>query len=144
MSDRQEIQEIVLSTQVPQTWAKKLEVLAEQTGRSLTELVREAVAQYLGVEEQKYSEVKLEQVEAELVLLKQKVAELEPYKAQVATILMRLAVIEQAIAQDREPINISQTFSAATSWSANMQALVNDDIDDEPDEILIDFLPDRF
>jgi predicted transcriptional regulator len=138
MSDRQKIKKITLSTKVPRSWGNKLEELAEQTGRSPTDLLREALAQYLGVEDQKSADIdRLGAIEAELAALNQKVAELEPYKTQMVAILTRLVVVERAVANNQHPGNITQTFSV------EMQAIADDDIDDEPDEILIDFLPNR-
>ncbi|MBW4619953.1 MAG: hypothetical protein KME17_11440 [Cyanosarcina radialis HA8281-LM2] len=138
MSDRQKIKKITLSTKVPRSWGNKLAELSDRTGRSLPNLLREAVAQYLGVEEQKSSDLaRLAAIEAELAALNQKVAELEPYKTQMVTIVTRLVAIERSIAQDRHPGNISPALSV------EMQAIADDDIDDEPDEILIDFLPNR-
>jgi predicted transcriptional regulator len=139
MSDRQKIKKITLSTKVPRSWGNKLEELAEQTGRSPTDLLREALAQYLGVEDEKTAEMdRLRAIETELAGLNQKVTELEPYKTQMTVILTKLAIIERAIASNQYPGNITQTFAV------EMQAIADDDLDDEPDEILIDFLPGRF
>ena len=43
--------EIVLKASVPQEWADQFEDLAKQTGRESDELNREALAQYIGIDE---------------------------------------------------------------------------------------------
>lgn len=133
-------QEILLGAKVPQEWLNQFEELAKQTGRSLTELVREALAQYIGVQENLSSGVsQLKAFEAELALLKQKVASLESYKHQVTQLTLRLGAIEQVMVQAQTQAITPSTSSFSDSLLIETGAI--DDVDDEPDEVLRDFLP---
>ncbi|MGF1481709.1 MAG: ribbon-helix-helix protein, CopG family [Cyanophyceae cyanobacterium] len=122
-------QERVLGAPVPQKWIERFELLSAQTGRSLTELVREAIAQYIGMDR----EVTVE-LEEEIVELKQKVSELEPHKQQLKSLHVRLEILEQKLSQTQA----DKTFQQSATPSPMLD---DDDFDDEPDEILTDFLP---
>lgn len=130
MNDRQEIK---LETTIPQEWMDRFEDLAKQTGRSLTELIQEALAQYIGADLGARSPSQLEQFRSELAFLRQKVTELEPYKERVEMLSVRLEAIEGKRSQAENKSTSSQNLP--------LDEADDDDFDDEPDEILTDFLP---
>jgi hypothetical protein len=131
--------ESFLEVQFPQEWVEQFEMLALQTGRTVSELVREAIAQYLGISEQPSSQ-RLEQLsaefktfQAELAELTQKVNALSGYSHLVTTLSVRLTTLEGMVAQS--PPNQSIP-------SSSFQLIDEDEDDyDEPDEILTDFFP---
>ena len=82
----------------------------------------------------------LQQFENELTSLKEKVTELESYKKQVPTLLERLKLVEQMVAKVQAEVFPSNTFSPAKSLPLETSDFDDDDFDDEPDEILTDFL----
>jgi outer membrane murein-binding lipoprotein Lpp len=129
-----------LEANVPQAWIEQFETLAKQNGRSVCELVREALARYLGISGQQPAtsldrlSSELKTFKAELAELTQKVNALSEKSYLITTMSARLTTLERAIALD----NSMQT-TASTTPSQSMDADDND-YDDEPDEILTDFL----
>jgi DNA repair ATPase RecN len=129
---------LVLKTAVPQEWIKQLETLAKETGCSVSELLRDAIAQYLTISEQPSSQT-LDQLRTELNTFKvsisqltEKVNGISSNSQLLTTLSMRLAALEGIVAKNAFPANNASTPSQ----------LVDDDDDcDEPDEILSDFLP---
>ena len=136
-------QEIPLEIAVPQGWYAKLEDLAKQTGRSQTELVQEALAQYLEVTAAQRSPVlvQIEHFESELANLRQKVTELEPYKQQVGKLLVRLEAVERKLSQVEKQDTPPLPFENEPARNLSVEEADDDDFDDEPDEVLTDFLP---
>lgn len=130
----------LLGATVPQEWIDKFEILAKQTGRSVTDLVREALAQYIGIDKSSSTIVsQLEQFQSELKLLKQKIREVELYKTQIRELSVRLAVVEQSMGKVR-----TQLISSDLSSSSEVELIeseIDEDYEDEPDEILTDFAP---
>lgn len=122
----------VLKTAVPQEWIKQLETLAKQTGCSVSELLRDAIAQYLKISEQPSSQT-LDEFRTELNTFKisisqltKKVNGLSSNSHLLTTLSMRMAALEG---------------TSAKNTSTSSQLLDDDDDCDEPDEILTDFLP---
>ncbi|MCU0533000.1 MAG: ribbon-helix-helix domain-containing protein [Hydrococcus sp. Prado102] len=127
----------VLKTAVPQEWIEQLETLAKQTGCSVSELLRDAIAQYLGIWEQPSSQT-LDQLRTELNTFKvsisqlhEKVNDISSKSHLLTTLNLRLTALEGTIAKNAFPPDNASTSSQ----------LLDDDECDEPDEILTDFLP---
>lgn len=129
-----------IAAMVPQEWLVKLEQLSQETGRSIEELIREALAQYLGIEKkispsQTLTNVPLATVQQELTTLKQKVNHLEQLFPQVAKLEAKLFSLEKILIPELSTLPNSQTFTQVVPIDDDQQY-------DEPDEILTDFLPD--
>lgn len=127
-----------IAAMVPQEWLVKLEQLSQETGRSLEELIREALAQYLGIEKkispsQTLGNVRLATVQQELTTLKQKVNHLEQLFPQVAKLEAKLFSLEKTLIPELSILPNSQTFTQVVP-------IDDDEQYDEPDEILTDFL----
>ncbi|MFM6191656.1 hypothetical protein [Planktothrix sp.] len=124
-----------IETTVPQEWANQLNQFSLETGRSVKELVQEAIGQYLKTistslnPNSKQLEDSL--LEQELLILQQKVQSLELLFHQVSKLEAKITSIEKIIIPE-VPITSDSTFA---------QLLTNDSDEDEPDEILTDFLP---
>jgi hypothetical protein len=128
-------QELMLGATVPQAWVERFECLAQQTGRSVTDLVREALAQYIGMDNPRaIAPSSLATLEAELAALKAKVASFDSLNQQVAVLTVRLVALEKIAVQ--APSQLSQ----AQALSVQAGELEDDDCYDEPDEVLTDFL----
>jgi Ribbon-helix-helix protein, copG family len=128
----------ILKTAVPHEWMEQLEMLAKQTGCSVSELLRDAIAQYLGICEQPASQT-LDQFRTELNTFKvsisqldEKVNNLSSNSRLLTTLSLKIAVLEEIVAKNTTPAKNTATSS---------QLLDDDDDCDEPDEILTDFLP---
>lgn len=125
-----------LSATVPLEWVVKLTKLSEETGCSLEELVRVALAQYLGLNRFSPSpdseNDSLATLQKQLITLTKKVNDLEPLVSQVAKLEAKIFALEKTVMPELPRLPDSQTFT---------QFLATDDEqDDEPDEILMDFL----
>ena len=124
-----------IETTVPQEWANQLNQFSLETGRSVKELVQEAIGQYLKTistslnPNSKQLEDSL--LEQELLILQQKVQSLELLFHQVSKLEAKITSIEKIIIPE-VPITSDSTFA---------QLLTDDSDEDEPDEILTDFLP---
>ncbi len=127
-----------IAAMVPQEWLVKLEQLSQKTGRSIEELIREALAQYLGIEKkispsQTLVNVPLAMIQQDLTTLKQKVNHLEQLVPQVTTLEAKLFSLEKILIPELSTLPNSQTFTQVVP-------LDDDEQYDEPDEILTDFL----
>ena len=127
-----------IAAMVPQEWLVKLEQLSQKTGRSIEELIREALAQYLGIEKkispsQTLVNVPLAMIQQDLTTLKQKVNHLEQLFPQVTTLEAKLFSLEKILIPELSTLPNSQTFTQVVP-------LDDDEQYDEPDEILTDFL----
>lgn len=127
------LENIKIETTVPQEWASQLNQLSAETGDSVDTLVHEAIGQYL--EKVKLSSISnftnldSSNLQQDLLILQQKVQSLEPLLHQVAKLEAKIVALEKIIIPE-VPIIPNSTFA---------QLLTNDD-DDEPDEVLTDFL----
>lgn len=131
----------LLGATVPQEWIDRFEKLAKQRGHSVTEVVRDALAKYIGIDANSAKMFsQLEQCQTEIKLLKKKITELELYKTQIKDLSIRLSCVEQNIGKiQTQSINTNSKASSET-WLIK-DTIDEDDFDDEPDEILTDFLP---
>lgn len=136
-------EEITVEIKVPKTWINQLETLAKERGNAVPVLLREALAKYLELED--ISQVvnsPSENYLLELKSLKVKVTELEAGRDRVKELNIRLSVIEQTVAKIQGQIMINSSDSRAELLFLDAE----DDeyyYDDEPDEILTDFMPPR-
>jgi hypothetical protein len=136
--------EINLETTVPQAWVNQLETLAQQKDSSVSQLIRAALAQYLGIEDvHSVPNFSLKEYKSELRELKTKITELEAYRYQVKEMNIRLSVMEQNITKlQRQNIGIHHSFSSeAMILDATLDYDDDDYYEDEPDEILTEFIP---
>ena len=124
-----------IETIVPQEWANQLNQYSLETGRSVAELVQEAIGQYLKTIPTSLNpnseNLEDSRIEQELLILQQKVQSLELLFHQVSKLEAKITSIEKIIIPE-VPITSDSTFA---------QLLTNDSDEDEPDEILTDFLP---
>jgi predicted DNA-binding protein len=132
------LENIKIQTTVPQEWADQLCELSLETGRTVEELVQEALGQYLERIKTAFvpASIDLEasniEVQKELSILKQKVQSLEQLLNQVAKLEAKIFSLEKIVSPELS-ISPNSTFA---------QLLTNDEDYDEPDEIMTDFLPD--
>jgi predicted DNA-binding protein len=130
------LENIKIETTVSQEWAERLNHLSLETGSSLEELVQEAIGQYLEKIKVSYNSDSVDlqylNLQKELLNLQKKVQSLEPLLHQVAKLEVKILGIEKIVIPELSISPIS-TFA---------QLLINDNDQDEPDEILTDFLVD--
>ncbi|MFB2893736.1 hypothetical protein ACE1CI_12560 [Aerosakkonemataceae cyanobacterium BLCC-F50] len=110
-------EKVRVGCKVPQEWLAKIELLAKERKTEPSKIIYEALAQYLG-ENANTDDSRLNALEVEVTMLKRQLAEL--------TILVK----------NRQP------SSLAILPEVQPNADDDDDfVEDEPDEILYDFLP---
>jgi hypothetical protein len=118
---------------IPQSWQIELESLAQQTGQSVEQVVYEAIARYLGKGCLNKSEVPanvVTQMQSQLKLLESRLAKADMALMQTALLAERVLAIEQLIGRSGQ---VDSTVSQSALYE-------DDDIADEPDEILTSFL----
>ncbi|MBF2058431.1 MAG: hypothetical protein IGQ45_14760 [Cyanobacterium sp. T60_A2020_053] len=132
MSNNFNFQVANLSLNLPDEWLEKLDKIALQKEQNIEELVTDIIGQYLtiDIEPLKIEEIlqKNKAVEGRLKVLENKV--LENKDQQIEKIVNRLSILEKLVAslqinRSLAPVQFSQDY---------------DEIEDEPDEILTDFL----
>ena len=123
MKSHQESRKQKVTVKLPNTWVEQLEALSQATGRSQNELLSEAIGRYLGQDNSTVSDStvsdRLQKLEQELSDLRQTVDQLVQAQAFAA------------LARSAQP---------AMEPSRSNEDSDDDEIEDEPDEILYSFL----
>ena len=123
MKPQQESRKQKVTVKLPNTWVEQLEALSQSTGRSQNELLSEAIGRYLGQDDSSASDStvsdRLQKLEQELSDLRQTVDQL---------------VQAQAFA------SLARSTQPAMEPSRSSEDSDDDEIEDEPDEILYSFL----
>ena len=123
MKSHQESRKQKVTVKLPNTWVEQLEALSQATGRSQNELLSEAIGRYLGQDDSTASDStvsdRLQKLEQELSDLRQTVDQL---------------VQAQAFA------SLARSTQPAMEPSRSSEDSNDDEIEDEPDEILYSFL----
>ncbi len=157
MSDRTNI---LLGATIPLEWIERFDTLAKERGRSRTDIILEALAQYLGIEgNQVVLKSEVEGIKSQLTALQDRVAKTERYGQQLAVMMSKLQQLERIVVSNDSSKEDSDAAAAQSSSpeSASVKSLDKDsfgsldeddlddeDLYDEPDEILADFLPPRY
>lgn len=116
-----------LSLNLPDEWLDELAKISLQKEQNIEELVKDIIGQYLTID--------VEPLKIEEILQKNKAIEgrlkvLENKNQQIEKLVNRLSILEKLVAS----LQINKSL-APVQFSQNC-----DDIEDEPDEILTDFL----
>lgn len=133
MSDNPQLKKLNLNLELPLEWLEKIESLAQQQGQTLEETITDLIGQNLGLDIQA---LKVNRLFKQNLELEQRLAVLESQDYQIEKLHNRLEIMEKLIAQLQ-----TQRFSSRPTL-LNLPAVDDDDIDDEPDEVLTDFLLD--
>ena len=122
-----------INLKLPPEWLENLQELASKNNQSTHELILEILANYLNID---YSNFEGKQIRAEIEELKARFKQLEQKDYQFTRLNERLNILEELIISLQ-----SQVISPKAS--PDLSTLDDDDeeIYDEPDEILTDFLP---
>ncbi len=133
MSDNPQLKKLNLNLELPLEWLEKIESLAQKEGQTLEETMTDLIGQNLGLDIQA---LKLNRLRKQNLELEQRLAVLESQDYQIEKLNHRLEIMEKLIAQLQ-----TQRFSSRPTL-LNLPAVDDDDIEDEPDEVLTDFLLD--
>jgi hypothetical protein len=110
-------EKIKIGCKIPQEWQAKIELLAKERKTVPNKIIYEALGQYLG-ENANTDDSRLNILEVEVTMLKRQLAEL--------TVLVK----------NRQPSSLGKLVQVQSNTDED-----DDFIEDEPDEILYDFLP---
>lgn len=110
-------EKIKVGCKIPQEWQEKIALLAKERKTEPNKIIYEALGQYLG-ENANTDDSRLNILEVELTMLKRQVAEL--------AILLK----------NRQPSSLGMSMKVQPNVEED-----DDFVEDEPDEILYDFLP---
>jgi hypothetical protein len=112
-------------------WKEKIEHLALEKGQSLSELMTDLIGQYLGYN---LDDVKINRLRENYQELSQRLKILEGKDRQIERLQNRLDIMEKLVASLQ-----SQVISRPLDTLSH-SLIVGHEIEDEPDEILADFL----
>ena len=119
-----------VSCQVPPDWKAKIQHLAVLRGKTPEEIIYEALGQYLG-EEQSSHENRFHTLEVEVSSL----------NTNIASLTSTVKDLQQRLATAASIISIPETNSiTAPKMLLNVNSMYQEDLEDEPDEILYEFL----
>lgn len=117
-----------ISCDIPLQWKIKIEQIATARKKTSQEIAGEAIALYLG-ENNEIALTRIQQLEAEVFTLRQNLTQLT---TTVHDLQQRLTTAASVMATSPSPMTKKNT-QPLTSFS-------DEEIEDEPDEILYDFL----
>lgn len=116
-----------IKCRIPLSWQAELEAIANQTGQGVDRVIYQAIAEYLGKTE--VSASSLQGMQHRLATVETQVSKADEAVMQVMMLSTRLVAVEQALAS----LSVSK-------GPAPLVIPEDDDIEDEPDEIMMSFL----
>lgn len=126
--------EVNFNLKIPQQWLGRLTKSAQENNHSVEDLILTVLAEYFNFNERDFQ---IQQLHQELQQLRQRVIQLEEQDYQFAQLTKRLNILEKLIASLQ-----TQWIKLRPSTSLSLvEEYDDDDIYDEPDEVLTDFLP---
>lgn len=131
MSNNPNFKKISITLELPLEWANKLDELCLKNKQELAEVISEFIGKNLDLDLKDFQVTKLTQKYQDL---EQRLVTLESKDYDIHKLCHRLEIMEKLVAQ----LQI-QRFSSPPAM-INMPLTKDDDIEDEPDEILTDFL----
>lgn len=129
MSNDLKLQPANLSLNVPDEWLENLDNIAAEKNQSIEELILEVIDDYLKLDSSKLS---LKEIFKEHQELSKRLEILEKKDYQIDRLTTRLNILEKLI-------SVLQTEGVKTK-KYNRDSFDEDDFEDEPDEVLTDFL----
>jgi len=129
MSNDLKLQPANLSLNVPDEWLENLDNIAAEKNQSIEELILEVIGDYLKSDSNKLS---LKEIFKEHQELSKRLEILEKKDYQIDRLTTRLNILEKLI-------SVLQTEGVKTK-KYNRDSFDEDDFEDEPDEVLTDFL----
>jgi phosphoglycolate phosphatase-like HAD superfamily hydrolase len=142
----------MIGCRVSQEWKATLETIALNSGRQLEQVVYEAIAQYLAeaAPQRAFHQAQASQIQEIFVRLAQterQTSRIDILCDQIVALSARLAALEQGVIDPTllptrlATGNYHTNAASLTEHQAVVEAIASlEDIEDEPDEILYDFL----
>lgn len=124
------VENVKVNCQIPQEWKQKIEHLAAERKIEINQILSEAIGQYLG-EDPHNADHRLQRLEMQVSILQKDSALLA---LTVNHLRQQLSAATSLIDRSAAPGNLSQKLQAEQPID------LEDEIEDEPDEILYEFL----
>lgn len=126
------IKSLNLTIKLPLEWQQKLNDLALEKQLSLEDLITEVIGEYLGYN---LNHIKVDRLVQKYQDIDNRLGILETKDYQINSLENRLNILEKLVASLQ-----SQVISHPTINTFDNNMIIDDEIYDEPDEILTDFL----
>lgn len=123
-----------INLNLPSEWLENVQELALQNNQSVSELILEVLAKYLQID---YDDFQRKQIRKEIAELRAKFSQIEQTNEQFVKLNQRLNTLEKLIISLQSQVNYSQSNNNLVI----IDEQEDEEIYDEPDEILTDFLP---
>ncbi|AMW27374.1 MULTISPECIES: ribbon-helix-helix protein, CopG family [unclassified Limnospira] len=121
--------DITLTVTVSQELMQEIEQKSQASGHSITQLVQEAIKEYLNLN----NATDIELLRRQIIELQRQLLTLEKIPQDLTAVETRVAILERRLGS----VSITNQRSSLPTVAAD-----DEDFYDEPDEILTDFLPD--
>ncbi|MDT9255849.1 MAG: ribbon-helix-helix protein, CopG family [Limnospira sp. PMC 1254.20] len=121
--------DITLTVTVSQELMQEIEQKSQENGHSITQLVQEAIREYLALN----NATDIELLRRQIIELQRQLLTLEKIPQYLTAVETRVAILERRLGS----VSITNQRSSLPTVAAD-----DEDFDDEPDEILTDFLAD--
>ncbi|MBD3882814.1 hypothetical protein IFO70_13660 [Phormidium tenue FACHB-886] len=109
---------------IPLAWQLQLEAIAQRSGQSVEQLIYQAIGQFLGqAEGNRVEPAALDALQS-----------LDEVKLQLLTLTTRVAMLERSVGVQADTARVGSPISTPEDEAPD------DEIEDEPDEIMISFL----
>ena len=128
-----------LNLKLPEEWHKKLSTLAAEKDKSMTELMIQIINEYLGsnsLEKSDLQDINLDKIVQECQELSDRLTVLENRDNQLEKLEERFVIMEKLMDSIQRQITVRDYAGKIPAHSMAEP----DDFEDEPDEILTDFL----
>lgn len=132
MSDQTNTKKLNLDLEFPLAWIEKIELLAQANEQSISEIIVDLVGNNLGLN---VENLKINRLFNNYQNLEKRLGLLETKDYQIERLNHRLEIMEKLMAQLQ-----TERFSSPSSLLSLPVEHYEDEIEDEPDEILTDFL----
>jgi hypothetical protein len=132
MSDQTNTKKLNLELEFPLAWIEKIELLAQANEQSISEIIVDLVGNNLGLN---VENLKINRLFNNYQNLEKRLGLLETKDYQIERLNHRLEIMEKLMAQLQ-----TKRFSSPSSLLSLPVEDYEDEIEDEPDEILTDFL----
>jgi phosphate uptake regulator len=125
-------EQVTIKLKIPQEWTKKLNKIAEENYRTSEEMIMAIVAEYLNVS---YEDILLQNLSEKVEKIERRLSKIEEKDYNLDKLVNRLTIMEKLMTS-------LQTRQIVTTAEIPLNSELEDDEDiyDEPDEILTDFL----
>ncbi|BAQ62182.1 hypothetical protein GM3708_2588 [Geminocystis sp. NIES-3708] len=131
MTEKKVYTSLNLTINLPLEWQEKIKDLALEKQISLSELITDIIGEYL---DENITDIKINRLQENYQKLNQRLITLEKKDYSIERLQHRLDIMEKLIA------SVQNNFTSIPFDQLSYSSMISYEIEDEPDEILTDFL----